>query len=85
MILIKVSNYKTSQNKLFNLTINVNIGMFKFKFEKQTKGENFDGLDLLTKLLTPNNSNSSKTTAPLIQEISTETCMYYFFFFIYLT
>ncbi len=49
--------------------------MFKFKFEKQNKCENFDGLDLLTKLLTPNSnsSNQSNPSAPLIQEISSET------------
>lgn len=44
--------------------------IFKFKFEKQTKNENFSGLDLLTKLLTPISSKSSNPTRPLIQEIS---------------
>lgn len=41
--------------------------MFKFKFEKATKGEIFKDLDLLTKLLTPAlNKDSSK---PLVEEI----------------
>jgi hypothetical protein len=51
--------------------------MFKFKFEKLNKGENFDGLDLLTKLLTHKTTNS---TASLIQEISSETSSIYFIY-----
>jgi hypothetical protein len=41
--------------------------MFKFKFEKATKGELFTDLDLLTKLLTPaTNRDPSK---PIIEEV----------------
>ena len=42
--------------------------MFKFKFQKENKGENFQGLDLLTKLLTP--KAKEKTTGPLIEELN---------------
>lgn len=44
-------------------------GQFKFKYEKANKGENFDGLDLLTKLLT---APTNKKTSLLIEEISNE-------------
>ncbi|RNA15731.1 SHQ1 -like protein [Brachionus plicatilis] len=40
--------------------------IFKFKFIKENKGENFQGLDLLTKLLTP----ISKPKSNLIEEVS---------------
>ena len=45
-------------------------GVFKFKLEKANKGEHFDGLELITKLLTPETSSShNKPTAPLIEEL----------------
>ena len=47
--------------------------MFKFKFLKAIKGEHFDGLDLLTKLLTPNTAVKENPTRPLIEEISSES------------
>ena len=44
---------------------------FKFTYQKSTPGENFDGLDLLTKLLTPaTNGAQKKATVPLIEELS---------------
>lgn len=51
---------------------------FKFKYEKETKGQKFDGLDLITKLLTPCTKPSDKletekkATGPLIEEINPE-------------
>ncbi|CAF0856442.1 unnamed protein product [Brachionus calyciflorus] len=44
---------------------------FKFKFQKENKGEKFEGLDLLTKLLTPN-INKTKKSGPLIEELNAE-------------
>ena len=41
--------------------------MFKFKYEKETKGEQVDGLDLITKLLTPHSAKSK--TGVLIEEL----------------
>jgi hypothetical protein len=43
---------------------------FKFKYAKANKGEQFVGLDLITKLLTPANIASSATkNTPLIEEL----------------
>lgn len=45
--------------------------MFKFRFQKEVKGQTFEGLDLLTKLLTPISKESGKNPArPLIEEVS---------------
>lgn len=46
------------------------IETFKFKFEKANVGEQFEGLDLLTKLLTSNKPSKQKATGALIEEIS---------------
>lgn len=45
--------------------------MFKFKLEKANKGEHFDGLELITKLLTPvsGDSKQQQQTVPLIEEL----------------
>ena len=43
---------------------------FNFTYLKLTPGENFDGLDLITKLLTPADV-AKKTTTVLIEEVST--------------
>jgi len=51
--------------------------MFKFKFEKEIKGQNFQGLDLLTKLLTPRSNVSS--AGPLIQELDSITPTFFQF------
>ncbi len=44
---------------------------FKFKYAKANKGEQFEGLDLITKLLTPANvvPNAAAKTGPLIEEL----------------
>lgn len=43
--------------------------MFKFKLEKAQRGEHFDGLDLVTKLLTPSVDTNKRQTTQLIEEI----------------
>ena len=43
--------------------------MFKFKYEKANKGEHFEGLDLITKLLTPHDQSKTNKTRPLIEEL----------------
>jgi hypothetical protein len=46
------------------------IDLFKLKFEKATKGQVFEGLDLLTKLLTPiSNKIDANPARNLIEEI----------------
>lgn len=46
--------------------------IFKLKYKKKIQGENFEGLDLLTKLLTPNCS-PNKLAVNLIEEVEGKT------------
>jgi hypothetical protein len=46
------------------------LGLFKFKLQKVNRGEHFDGLELLTKLLTPaGQGNNPPANKPLIEEL----------------
>jgi hypothetical protein len=46
---------------------------FKFKYAKANRSEHFEGLDLITKLLTPANVNTaSASSGPLIEELDLE-------------
>lgn len=49
------------------MLLNLTLDLFKFKFLKQTPNENFEGLDLLTKLLT-NPNNNKKYVSGKIEE-----------------
>ena len=51
-------------------TYNVDKGSFNAKIAKETKGEFFDGLDMLTKLLTPPDTDASTFSPYLVEEIS---------------
>jgi len=44
-------------------------GVFKLKFQKETKGQHFEGLDLITKLLTPAETKKKNPIGPLIEEL----------------
>ncbi|XP_055017016.1 protein SHQ1 homolog isoform X2 [Boleophthalmus pectinirostris] len=48
-------------------TFNIDKGLFTLRVAKETAGEHFEGLDLLTSLLAPKGSKSAK---PLIEEIT---------------
>lgn len=54
------------------LTI-LDLDSFKFKFEKAEKGKRFEGLDLITKMLTPNTAASKGAASrPLIEELDAD-------------
>ncbi|KAJ0068357.1 hypothetical protein NL108_005937, partial [Boleophthalmus pectinirostris] len=52
-------------------TFNIDKGLFTLRVAKETAGEHFEGLDLLTSLLAPKGSKSAK---PLIEEITASCC-----------
>ena len=57
--------------------------MFKFKLEKANKGEHFDGLELITKLLTPvsGDSKQPQQTVPLIEELDIKDAKGYYYYY----
>ncbi|KAK2914639.1 protein SHQ1 homolog isoform X1 [Channa argus] len=52
-------------------TFDIDKGLFTLRVPKETSGEHFEGLQMLTSLLAPKGSRSAK---PLIQDMSAEAC-----------
>lgn len=52
----------------YNLTSCLAVGLFTLRVPKETAGEHFEGLQMLTSLLAPKGSRSAK---PLVEDIST--------------
>ena len=59
-----VADYNSSRNNYLRIPL----GLFTLKVPKESAGEHFEGLQMLTSLLAPKGSRSAR---PLVEDIST--------------